>query len=126
MRERLAHGRVVLGREQFLLGCGGVIVRDDLGVLRERSVMCSARGARDSGFGVQPPGGVQPLGVRQHVALPLTGEFPADVGVHEHDLLLMLWTWGLAVGTILHAVWPGTGTAEGADPRAWQPGSRRA
>jgi len=40
-----------------------------------------------SGFGVQPPGKALVPGVRQHVALPLSGQFPADVGVHEHGLL---------------------------------------
>jgi hypothetical protein len=70
VRERLAQGRVVLGREQFLLGCGGVIVWDDLGVLRERGVVGSARGARDAaafpaGGGGQPGGAARiPDGVQ--------------------------------------------------------------
>jgi hypothetical protein len=41
-----------------------------------------------SGFGVKSPGQVLAPGLRQHLALPLTGEFPVDVGVHEHGLLL--------------------------------------
>ena len=53
-----------------------------------------------SGFGMQLPGGLQlpggalPLGVGQHVALPFTGEFPADVRVYEHRLLLSALTCG--------------------------------
>jgi len=34
VRERLTQGRVALGREQFLLGCRSVIVRDGLGAVR--------------------------------------------------------------------------------------------
>jgi hypothetical protein len=34
-----------------------------------------------AGFGAQPPDKALVLGVRQHVALPLTGEFPGDIGV---------------------------------------------
>jgi hypothetical protein len=39
-----------------------------------------------SGFGVQLPRQALAPGLRQHFALPLAGEFPADVGVHEHGL----------------------------------------
>jgi hypothetical protein len=41
-----------------------------------------------SGFGVKPPGQALAPGLRQHFALPLTGEFPAGVGVYKHGLLL--------------------------------------
>ena len=41
MRERLAQGGVALGREQFLLGCLGVIVRDGLGVVNMAGFACS-------------------------------------------------------------------------------------
>jgi hypothetical protein len=161
VRERLARGGVVLGREQFLLGreqfllgCGGTAAGRALagadaasgcaaaaasavmiwsspviwgldpsrdlarGTLRavQRWLRVSCLGCHAqtsgcaqgmaqalpglltvpgcSGFGVQQPGGVQPLGVRQQVALPLTGEFPADVGVHEHGVVLSAWIWG--------------------------------
>jgi hypothetical protein len=47
-----------------------------------------------AGFGAHLPDKALLPGVRQHVALPLTGEFPADIGVHEHGLLLSIWTWG--------------------------------
>jgi hypothetical protein len=60
-----------------------------------------------SGFGVQPPDGVQPLGVRQHVALPLTGEFAADVGVLNMVLSCLLGSGVLALWTIRRAVQPG-------------------
>jgi hypothetical protein len=51
-----------------------------------------------AGFGAQLPDKALVPGVRQHVALPLTGEFSADVGVHEHGLLLSTLTWGFAAG----------------------------
>jgi hypothetical protein len=41
-----------------------------------------------SGSGVKRPGQALAPGLCQHFALPLTGEFPADVGVHEHGRLL--------------------------------------
>ncbi|HYY19869.1 MAG TPA: hypothetical protein VE864_13610 [Streptosporangiaceae bacterium] len=41
-----------------------------------------------SEFGVKPPCQALAPGLRQHFALPLTDEFPGDVGVHEHGLLL--------------------------------------
>jgi hypothetical protein len=33
--------------------------------------------------------GLTLAGLRQHFALPVAGEFPAEIGVREHGLLLM-------------------------------------
>jgi hypothetical protein len=54
---------------------------------------------RCPGLGTKPPDKALLLGVRQHFALPLTGELPAEVGVREHDPLLSARTWGVCTVT---------------------------
>ena len=69
-----------------------------------------------AGFGAQPPDKALVPGVRQHVALPLTGEFPAIWVFMNMVFSCLLGPGVLAAWTIRRAVWPGTATRAGCVP----------